>query len=101
MSKEIKEVKEVKEVEEIKEVKSGIKVNDIEAVRPKELPLVVELPKDASLAQVAYAKSLNAYAYQNREKWLIKKDALIAKLESLENAPDPIEGNLKVNNSFV
>jgi len=93
--------KEIKEVKEVKEVSSGIKVNDIEAIRPKDLPLVVELPEDASLAQVAFAKSINAYAYQNREKWLVKKDALIAKLESLKDAPDPVEGNLKINNSFI
>jgi len=90
-----------KEIKEVKEVSSGIKVNDIEAIRPKDLPLVVELPEDASVAQVAFAKSINAYAYQNRKKWLVKKDALIAKLESLKDAPDPVEGNLKINNSFV
>lgn len=83
------------------ELADEIIVNNIEDIRPKELPLVVELPKNASKAQIAFAKTINAYAYANRDKWLEKKDVLIAKLISLENAPDPVEGNLKINNTFL
>lgn len=60
-----------------------------------ELPLVVKLPKDASKAQIEFAKTLNVYAYKNPAKWEVKKERLIKKLRSLKDAPDPIEGNLK------
>lgn len=83
------------------ELADEIIVNNIEDIRPKELPLVVELPKDASKAQIAFAKTINTYAYANRDKWLEKQDVLIAKLKSLKNAPDPIEGNLKINGTFL
>lgn len=76
--------------------KSKIEVNDPLDLRPTELPLIVKLPEGASKAQQEFAKVLNAYAYQNPQKWAVKKDELIKKLESLENAPDPIEGNLKI-----
>lgn len=89
--------KEVKE--EVK--KDEIIVNDIPEVSTKELPLVVELPAGASKAQVEFAKTINAYAYQNPQKWHAKKKDLLAKLEELKHAPDPVEGNLKINNSFV
>lgn len=62
-------------------------VKDPEVLRPKELPLVITLPESASEAQVEFAKVLNAYAYKNPSKWAIKKDALIAKLKELKNAP--------------
>lgn len=79
-----------------------IKVNDPQILRPKELPLVVELPEGSSKAQIVYSKTINAYAYQNPEKWEQKKDALIAKLKSLKNAPDPKEESaLKINNSLI
>jgi len=68
-----------------------IEVNDPQVLRPTELPLVVKLPAGASKAQIAYVKILNAYAYQNSEKWAIKKDVLIARLKALKDAPDPIE----------
>ncbi len=93
MSKE----KEIKEIEAIEEDTSGIIVGDPALLRPSELPLVVKLPADASQAQIAYAKGLNAYAYQNPTKWEQKKEKLIEKLKSLKNAPDPVESNLKVN----
>src|SRR5581483_5075741 len=57
----------------------------------RDLPLVVTLPDDASKAQIAFAKLLNAYAYQNPEKWAVRKDGLIAELKALKNAPDPVE----------
>lgn len=80
-------------------VSNEIIVNDIHEIRPTELPLVVELPEGASEAQIEFAKIINAYAYQNRAKWLVKKDALIKKLEALKDAPAPQESNLKVNKS--
>jgi hypothetical protein len=80
-------------------------------LRPKELPLVVTLPEGASKAQIAYAKTLNGYAYKNPTKWAEKKDdkvingvkvkGLISKLRDLKDAPDPIESNLKINNSGI
>lgn len=79
-----------------------IEVNDPQLLRPKELPLVVKLPENASNAQIAFAKTINAYAYQNPEKWADKKDALIAKLRSLENAPDPVTNTkLRINNANI
>lgn len=92
-----------KEKEVEKEVidNEGITVGDPMLLRPKELPLVVTLPEGASNAQIAYAKTINAYAYQNPEKFAAKKDAMIEKLKSLKNAPDPRAGNLKINNSFI
>lgn len=86
---------------ETEDAGDGITVGDPMLLRPVELPLVVKLPAGASKAQIAYAKTLNGYAYQNPTKFAQKKDALIAKLKSLKNAPDPIEGSLKINNSFV
>lgn len=70
----------------------GIVVRDPQVLVPKELPLVVVLGKDASGAQIEYAKVLNAYAYQNPEKWNKKKDALIKTLRSykgLDALPNP------------
>lgn len=89
-----------KEIEK-KSQEQEIVVGDPQLLRPKELPLVVKLPEDASLAQIEFAKSLNSYAYQNPEKWALKKDKLIEKLRSLKNAPDPIPSNLKVNNTGI
>lgn len=84
-----------------KEKVSEIKINDINDIRPIELPLVVELPEDASEAQVEFAKTINAYAYQNRHKWDTKKDALIKKLVSLKDAPKPQESPLKINGASM
>jgi hypothetical protein len=81
-------------------------------LRPSELPLVVKLPKDASAAQVEYAKTLNVYAYKNPAKFEAKKDdkivngvlvkGLISKLKDLKDAPEPTtEGKLRINNSFI
>lgn len=64
---------------------NGIEVSDPEVYRPKDLPLVVKLPKNASTAQMAYAQILNSYAYQNPEKWREKKDVLIKRLEMLKD----------------
>lgn len=89
----------------------GIEVNDPMDLRPTELPLVVKLPADASLAQIAYAKTLNGYAYKNPDKWAEKKEdkivngvlvkGLISRLKDLKNAPNPVEGNLKINKSSI
>lgn len=103
-------IEEVKTVEE--KIEGEIVVNDPQILRPKELPLIVVLPEGASKAQIAYAKILNAYAYQNPEKWAMKKDdrvingavvkGLISKLKELKNAPDPIEDSkLKINKSVL
>lgn len=84
-------------------------------LRPKELPLVVKLPADASKAQIEYAKILNGYAYKNKTKFEEKKEdrmvdgkiikGFISKLKDLKNAPDPVEledaPKLKVNKSVV
>ena len=83
-------------VEELSE-DQGIKIGSPIDIRPKSLPLVVQLPPDASKAQIEFTKTLNGYAYKNPEKWELKKDSLIKKLLSLKDAPDPVEGNLKVN----
>lgn len=76
-------------------------VKDLPEAAIRELPLVVELPEGASKAQVEFAKTINAYAYKNPKKWAEKKDILIKELKALKNAPDPVESNLKINNSFV
>ena len=86
---------------ENEKVEQEIVVGDPQILRPTELPLVVQLPEDASKAQVAFAKSLNSYAYQNPKKWEQKKDKLIEKLKELKNAPDPVESNLRINNSGI
>jgi len=101
-----KNIEETEVVEEQVEQESGIIVRDPEAFRPVDLPLVVTLPNNASKAQIEYAKVLNAYAYSNPEKWKEKKDTkvldgrtvlgLIAKLEALKNAPDPVQENVRL-----
>lgn len=115
-----KEKKEKEEPEETKEeateetTEKGsekIVVRDPQVLRPKELPLVVVLPKSASKAQVAYAKILNSYAYQNPEKWHIKKDdrtvggkvfpGLISRLKALKNAPDPVGSKLSIGTKLT
>lgn len=83
------------------DTQDDIIVRDPMVLRPVELPLVVTLPEDASKAQVEYAKTLNAYAYQNPEKWAIKKDVLIAKLKALKNAPDPVKSNLSYGSKNI
>lgn len=70
---------------------NDIIIRDPAVLRPVELPLIIQLPANASKAQVAFANILNSYAYQNTSKWASKKDALIAKLRNLKNAPDPVE----------
>ena len=90
--------------EEVKKEESneqGIEINMPNIQKVQELPLVVKLPEDASNAQIAYAKVINAYAYQNPRKFAMKKDAMIKTLLSLKNAPDPVVGNLKINNSGI
>lgn len=94
--------KEVRVQEEVEAVNDEIVVGSPLDLRPKALPLVVKLPASANMAQVAYAKTLNGYAYQNPEKWELKKDALIKKLKAFENVSDEEflmsqESNLKVN----
>ena len=77
------EVKEKPESKKVLKTKSGIEVGEPLDLRPKHLPLVVKLPAGASSAQKEYAKVLNAYAYENPEKWALKRDRLIKRLESL------------------
>lgn len=90
----------------------GIEVNDPMDLRPTELPLVIKLPADASKAQIAFAATLNGYAYKNPQKWSEKKNdktlpngvvvkGLITKLKELKDAPDPVEGNIKINKSAI
>lgn len=89
----------------------GIVINDPMDIRPTELPLVVTLPADASKAQIEFAKTLNGYAYKNPQKWTEKKNdrmvngvlvkGLITRLKELKNAPDPVEGNIKINKSAI
>lgn len=78
------------------EAEQDIQVGDPQVLRPKELPLVVVLPENASKAQIKYAEILNSYAYQNTAKWAVKKEGLIQKLRDLKNAPDPVEENLTI-----
>lgn len=90
----------------------GFIIKDPLVYKPVNLPLVITLPAGASKAQIAFAKTLNAYAYQNPEKWNEKKDdrtvtsptggttvvkGLISQLKDLKNAPDPVEDNLTIN----
>lgn len=106
--KEEPAVEEPKVEEEVK-AEEEIEVSDPMDLRPKELPLVVKLPKNASKAQEVFAKTLNGYAYKNPKKWADKKDdkivngklvkGLITKLKELKDAPDPVESKLKINNS--
>ena len=67
--------------------KDEIIVNDPQVIRPVDLPLVVELPDGASESQQAFAKVINAYAYQNPAKWAIKKDKLVNQLKALKDVP--------------
>lgn len=107
---------EVTKVEEVEapsiDDSQGIEVNEPMDLRPTELPLVIKLPPDASKAQIAYAKTLNGYAYKNPTKWAEKKDdkigpngvvikGLISRLKDLKNAPDPVEGSLRINKSAI
>lgn len=78
-------------VEETVEESDEIVVKDPEILRPRVLPLVIELPKSASKAQIEFAKVLNGYAYKNPNKWKVKQAKLIAELKALKNAPDPTE----------
>lgn len=88
--------KELKnQTEEVQSESNKIEVGEPLDLSPKSLPLVVKLPKNASSAQVEYAKVLNAYAYINPKKWSGykdektgkwvpgKKDVLIKRLKSL------------------
>lgn len=70
---------------------SGIIVRDTETFRPKVLPLIVVLPEGASKAQIERAKVLNGFAYQFPDKWAARKEVLLAELEALKDAPDPVE----------
>jgi hypothetical protein len=105
------EIPVVAQIQDSQEIEVGSPMD----LRPKELPLVVRLPADASKAQIEYAKILNGYAYKNPTKFEEKKDdrmvdgkiikGFISKLKDLKNAPDPVEledaPKLKVNKSVV
>jgi len=111
MLKKDKEVEVIEAENTVVDDSQGIEVGSPIDLRPTELPLVVKLPADASEAQIAYAKTLNGYAYKNPTKWEEKKDdkivngslvkGLITKLKELKNAPAPVEGNLKINKSSI
>jgi hypothetical protein len=97
---------------EVTKPEQDIVITDPEVFRPKELPLVIQLPADASKAQVEFAKVLNAYAYKNPTKWREKKEdkmvngkvvkGLISQLRDMKNAPDPIvNDNLTFKNKLL
>lgn len=71
------------------EASDDITVADPEILRPKELPLVVTPGSKgwANEAQAEYARTLNAYAYTNPEKFKAKKDKLIKNLRALAENP--------------
>lgn len=93
-------------------------VKDPQVLRPVELPLVITLPESANDAQREYAKTLNAYAYTNPEKWAVKKDdftnekgqvtkGLISKLKELGKDPSKLslyigggDGNLTIGSKL-
>lgn len=89
--------------EKTNETSSGIIVRDPLALRPVELPLVIELPETASKAQKEFASVLNAYAYKNAAKWESKKGKLIAELEKRATWPDPVvkEGGIEYKNHKI
>lgn len=70
----------------------GFSVSDPEVHRPKELPFILKPDggKWANDAQEEYARTLNAYAYANPEKWAVKKDELLKNLQNLEKNPGDI-----------
>ena len=98
MPKKKEEINE--EIENKVEDNQGIIVTDPEDFRPKDLPLIIQLPAGASKAQIEFAKVLNGYAYSNPDKWREKKDdrlvngkkvkGLLTKLREKKNAPDPV-----------
>lgn len=101
-TEELKPQEEIK-LPEVKETptknEQGIEITMPTVGRVQELPLIVKLPADASKAQIAYAKIMNVYAYQNPIKFAGKKDAMIKTLLSLKNAPDPMtDSKVKLNN---
>ncbi len=108
----VEKIKKIEAVEPESVESDEIIVKDPLVLRPVELPLVITLPSNASKAQIAFAKVLNAYAYKNPTKWAYKKDdkmvngtkvkGLITQLKELKDAPDPIEAqNLKFGNKLI
>lgn len=74
------------------EVAQEFSVEDPTELRPKELPLVVK-PTNGDWkneAQAEYARTLNAYAYKNPEKWQEKKAELLKQLSNLGANPADI-----------
>lgn len=67
------------------ETTNDIVIRDPQVLKHESLPLVITLPEGSSVPQVEYAKILNSYAYQNPEKWQLKKDVLIKKLRDLKD----------------
>lgn len=102
-----------------KEITTGatpeFKVLEPESVRPKELPLLIT-PTNGSWVnkeQEEYARTLNAYAYKNPEKWKqnqvdpisgqeipnsSKRDVCLKQLSELGRNPNLI-GKLRGNNT--
>jgi hypothetical protein len=86
MPKKIAEVK----VEEIVTNEYSFDVAEPQIVRPQDLPLVVTPPQGkswANEAQAEFARTVNAYAYRNPQKWEGKKAELLKKLQELGNNP--------------
>lgn len=83
---------EVKEVDNtaIAKKEREVKAKDV-TQRVQKLENIIVLPDDASPAQKQFAKTLNAYAYQNPDKWEEKQDRLLDKLESFKGM-DKIPG---------
>lgn len=71
---------------------SGIVIKDT-TLRPQEFPLIINLPSDASKAQIERARILNAYAYESPKGWALYSERLLKELEALKDAPDPVELN--------
>lgn len=85
-------VEAVEQKAEKPEVAQEFSVEDPTELRPKELPLVVK-PTNGDWkneAQAEYAKTLNAYAYKNPEKWQEKKAELLKQLSNLGTNPADI-----------
>lgn len=72
--------------------KSNILVEDVQVLKPRELPLVVKPASGAwaNEAQEEYARTLNGYAYKNPTKWAKKKAVLLVQLENLATDPEGI-----------
>lgn len=81
-------------------IEDEFEVGDPEALRPRQLPLVIK-PKDGgewkNPAQAEWARILNGYSYQNTKKWRKKKVGLLTTLKELgELSPEEAAERLLV-----